>query len=114
MFSTRGMPMRSDVRRAMAATRAFAAFVHARAGTGSAILAAPRARNGSFAAISTKLGFALRIASNPDLIPRMSLTSSTDPFSATGFGDPILISMKVRRQLFLQKLQRVDSLRVVL
>src|SRR5262245_6063419 len=153
MLRARGIPTRSTLRRSMAAIRAFAARVHARVGKGSATLSGPRGRKGSFAAISTKFGFALRIASKPDLIPRMSLTSSTVPFShvaiirrcssaafatfetnlaetaltrggaaaaapeptcsAADVGTPILISINVRRQLFLQKLQRVDSLRVV-
>jgi hypothetical protein len=75
----------------------------------------------------------------PDLMPRIVSTSSTVPFSqvamisrrsssalttgdAKDSGGPtaddsmlsgILMSMNVRRQLFLQKLQRVASFRVV-
>jgi hypothetical protein len=134
----------------MASMRAFAAFVQARVGTGSATESTPAWRNGSFAMMSTKFGLLLRTASRPALMPRIVSTSSTVPFSqvaminrcssaafatfdtnltgtalgaasaggaaaaatAIASGD-ILMSMNVRRQLFLQKLQRVASLRVV-
>src|SRR5271167_2840116 len=98
-------------------------------GRGSATLFELRGRHASWAAMSTKLGFSFLTASSPALIPRMALTSSTWPFSQvemmrrrspvcngtfdlkTGSGvdvsmasfSPALTSMKVRKQLFLQK-----------
>ena len=140
MLRTRGMPMRSVARRSINSIRRRALLVHARDGIGSATRSGFLVFQTSFAAISTKFGLAFLTASTPALMPRIASTSSTVPFSQvaiirrcssaafatfdtnlTGAGfastamtlSPILTSMNVRRQLFLQKLHRVDSLRVV-
>ena len=130
MLRTRGIPMRSASRRVISSIRRRALFVHARDGIGSATRSGLRVFQTSFAAISTKFGFCFFTASSPALMPRIESTSSTVPFSqvaiisrcsSSAFGtlDRNLTGAagaafaSCRRQLFLQKLHRVDSFRVV-
>ena len=129
------MPMRTLLRFCIRATRCLADFVHARAGIGSATLFAFVGRKTSFDATSTKFGCLSRMWSSPALMSFISFRSSTVPFSQVAimsrcspnirgtlvtrsigtrfFTGSVRTSMNVRKQLFLQKLQRVDSLRVV-
>src|SRR6516162_6467635 len=126
MLRTRGIPTRWVARDCIRAMRCLTLDFHDDFGSGSATLCGLRERHTSRAAMSTKFGLAAFTASRPALMPRMELTSSTCPFSQveimrrrspawsgtfdlnTGSGDdlsmsPTLTSMKVRRQLFLQK-----------